>query len=126
MVPEDITTCINTVHFSWAWDYGLYNNAAQMSTEDYGRALQAAGNMGYSFNLLSSTLTLAQSGGNWRLSAAVLVRNDGVAPFYYDLSLNLMVSNITYKLASNTSLSFLLPNATASLTYNNIPVVPPI
>jgi hypothetical protein len=47
--------------------------------------------MGYSFNLLSSALTLTQSGGNWLLSATVLIRNDGVAPFYYDLSLKLGV-----------------------------------
>lgn len=91
MIPEDLTTCINTVHFSWIWAYGLFRNAKELGPGGYDRALAAAGNMGYSFNLISSTLILTQSGGNWWLSATILIRNDGVAPFYYDLSLNLVV-----------------------------------
>lgn len=91
MIPEDLTTCINTVHFSWAWAQGLFQNARTLSSVDYGRALAAAGIMGYSFNLLSSVLTLSRAGSYWLLSASVLIRNDGVAPFYYDLSLQLVV-----------------------------------
>lgn len=97
-----------------------------MSSGDYGRALTAAGNMGYSFNLLSSTLTLSQVGGNWSLAGTAYIRNDGVAPFYYDLSLTVVVAGTAYTLTSNASLSYLLPSETASLTLNSIPVSPPI
>lgn len=62
----------------------------------------------------------------WLINASAIIRNDGVAPFYYDLSLSVVIAGTAFNMISNSSLSQLLPNASAVLVYNNAEVNPPI
>jgi hypothetical protein len=127
LIPEDLTTCINTLHTSWSWNFGVFKDTSVIiAAGNYQRALDSAGNMGYSLQVSKSSLILHKLNGVWLLDVSATIINQGVAPFYYRLSCNVNINGANTILVANTSLANLLPGSLALVSSKNIPVSVPL
>lgn len=77
--PYDYASSVSQSHASWLLDQGAFSPGYSGATQD--AALQAAQSLGYRLRVTDADLAAGQCG---ELTVGVRMRDDGVAPFYYD------------------------------------------
>ena len=91
---QDLLHCIEATHASWMINHGVFRPDGGYEGAQLEAARDAALAMGYEFAI--DKVEMRASGlhaGTVDLQFAVFIRNTGVAPFYYPLSLQLMDPN---------------------------------
>jgi hypothetical protein len=107
---ENEETAIKTTHATWLINNWMFNNT--LSSTQWNNALRAQKLLGY--ELFVSSVRLPNPTTSTPLSVDINLENRGVAPFYYDWKLELIVLN-----ASNTWLK------TLGTTQVNLPGIQP-
>eukprot|EP00573_Skeletonema_grethae_P001912 CAMPEP_0201687636 /NCGR_PEP_ID=MMETSP0578-20130828/1607_1 /ASSEMBLY_ACC=CAM_ASM_000663 /TAXON_ID=267565 /ORGANISM="Skeletonema grethea, Strain CCMP 1804" /LENGTH=698 /DNA_ID=CAMNT_0048171805 /DNA_START=59 /DNA_END=2152 /DNA_ORIENTATION=- len=82
---QDFGLCAETTHATYMLDY--YAFATSYSGNALASARAASDQMGYAFRLAEVSVAEGSDGGTVDITASVI--QDGIAPFYYDLSLEL-------------------------------------
>ena len=100
-------------HVSWLMDSGMFSLGKKASPARWAEAIRQVQRMGY--ELYVSQAEIDHDGD--RLSLTLTVTNRGVAPFYYDWPVELVISDSQDRVVSTTKtpwrLSRILPNSPA-------------
>lgn len=75
---QDFAECVRQTHATWLMDTGMFQE--QQSDQRMRNAIRQAQRMGYEFHIVSSETRSLKSG---HTAVTILIRNTGVAPFYY-------------------------------------------
>ncbi|HUE17156.1 MAG TPA: hypothetical protein VMR25_23460 [Planctomycetaceae bacterium] len=81
---QDFAECVRQTHVTWLMDSGMVHEPAH--SKRYERALAQVRGMGYDFYVQTADVARPAAG---KLSVALQVVNQGVAPFYHDWALEL-------------------------------------
>jgi hypothetical protein len=100
---EDVSNCISTTHASWMLNSGVFKTS--LSGDPYANALRAHRMFGYQLYVPSATLT-PQSDGSLRVS--VNIENKGVAPFYYNWTVECALVDASGNILSTKQTDWLL------------------
>jgi hypothetical protein len=104
--------CVDLTHASWMLNHGLFSPGLTGAQRD--AALAGAQRLGYSFCVSNAVLMDACT--NTPLQVSVALRNLGIAPFYYDWTVQLGALNRNNEFVgawpTTWKLSFLLPAET--------------
>ncbi|MBM65329.1 MAG: DUF4832 domain-containing protein [Myxococcales bacterium] len=121
---QDLLRCIEETHASWMINHGVFRPDGGYEGAQLEAARAAALAMGYEYSV--PRMEVAASGlhrGTVDLRFTIVLRNTGVAPFYYPLSLHLEDgSENNWRLA--TDLQTLQPGAERSVVFelDDVPV----
>jgi hypothetical protein len=111
-VGQAFNQCVNLTHTSWLLNHGVFSPGFTGAQRD--AALAGAQRLGYS--LCVSNVVLVDAWTNRPLQVSIGVRNFGVAPFYYDWTVQLGALDHSNKFAgtwlTTWKLSSLLPALT--------------
>jgi hypothetical protein len=111
-VGQAFNDCVDLTHASWMLNHGLFRPG--LTGPQWDAALAGAQRLGYS--LCVSNAVLVDAWTNTPLRVSVGLRNLGVAPFYYDWSVQLGALNRSNEFSgawlTNWKLSSLLPAVT--------------
>jgi hypothetical protein len=92
---QDFKKCVDTTHATYILHHRAFSNGGLQGTE-LQNARKAHAHMGYNFQVTQVAVANSQTTpGNVDLS--VTVKQTGVAPFYYDLSLRLKCTGVSLK-----------------------------
>jgi len=108
---QDFETCVKETHATWLMDSGLFEKKT-WNAERQSRAEEQVRKMGYAFHVPAVTLALNEAA----LEVRVEIVNRGVAPFYYDWSVEFALldeKKAATTFAGKGSLKGLLPGAPA-------------
>ncbi len=88
---QDFQTCVNTTHATYMLNHGIFDDAIGSTT--YNNALSQNRRFGYQFYVNGVKLIAFQNG---QINIDVRIENRGVAPFYYNWSVEfaLLKSNV--------------------------------
>jgi hypothetical protein len=87
---QDFTKCVQQTRASWLMDSGMFNK--KQSADRVQRATEAVQRMGYDFYVQSARIDWTDA---QQIEVELQVLNNGVAPFYYDWSMELAVLSST-------------------------------
>ena len=88
LTPLAFIPCAEDTHSSWQWDHQLFTERIRdQPAADVARARAAAEKLGYAFHLEALQVAEAPDGSSF--SVTCTVRNVGVAPAYYPVTLSL-------------------------------------
>ena len=90
---QDFNLCARTTHMSFLLHHDAFQNGGYKGAV-LERALDAHGYLGYNFRV-SKVAVASSSGDNTEVDVTVTVVNEGIAPFYYDLSIELECPGMT-------------------------------
>jgi len=115
---QDMTECIEQTHASYLLNYYAYNGDGHgYLGEDRIRAEEAAILMGYQFEIESASATAS---GLFEdtidLNLDITLKQSGVAPFYYPLSVSIESDDLASPVETYTELHTLLPGETQTIT----------
>lgn len=82
---QSFDECARTVHLSWTMDTGMFQEVATEVRKN--RAMKSVSKIGYDFYI--PDVTFHWTNNNRKLSVIVSIRNQGIAPFYYDWPIEL-------------------------------------
>lgn len=117
---EDFSATVDGTHVSWLIAHDLFTvPSVTSSTDIYQRALSGARRMGYEFTV--SAVRLPDTTTTTPLDVTVRLQNTGVAPFYYDWTVELGVldkaGNLVMTDKPGWSLVDILPTAAGEMPY---------
>lgn len=92
---QEFDKCVDLTHASWMLDHGLFSSGLTGAQRD--AALAGSQRLGYS--LCVSNAVLVDAWTNTPLQVSIGLRNLGVAPFYYDWTVQLGALNLSNKFA---------------------------
>jgi hypothetical protein len=111
---QDFAKCVQQTHASWLMDSGMFNK--KPSADRVHRATEAVRQMGYDFYVQSARIDRTEA---QQIEVELQVRNNGVAPFYYDWSMELAVLSSTGDLLKtypvDWKLTTIAPSATPTI-----------
>ena len=81
---QDFAKCVQQTHASWLMDSGMFNK--KQSADRVQRATEAVQRMGYDFYVQSARIDRTDA---QHIEVELQVLNNGVAPFYYEWSMEL-------------------------------------
>ncbi len=87
---QDFAKCVQQTHASWLMDSGMFNK--KQSADRVQRATEAVQRMGYDFYVQSARIDQTDA---QHIEVELQMLNKGVAPFYYDWSMELAVLSST-------------------------------
>lgn len=105
---QDFMKCVEATHVSWLMDSGVYQDQIPFGKERKERATKAVQRMGYEFFIKEASVKEGE--------LVLKVENRGVAPFYYDWPVYIVISAPqikTHLQQLNIKLSRILPGQTA-------------
>lgn len=85
---QNFRKCVDATHVTWLMDTGMFRGKPQ-SDQRIRNAKQAVAHMGYEFHVTSANIT----SGSSETQVQVGIANRGVAPFYYDWKIQLVLLN---------------------------------
>ncbi|KAL7494233.1 hypothetical protein ACHAWT_008487 [Skeletonema menzelii] len=112
---QEFGVCADTTHATYMMNYYAFGVGYQGSSLESARA--ASDQMGYAFRLTEVSVAEGTVSGTVDITATVI--QDGLAPFYYDLSLSLSCPGFNANLAGVDDIA--LEGSTASFTFTAVP-----
>lgn len=110
---EDFSECVRLTHCSWLLSHELFSEP--LAGAEYERSVEGAGSLGYQIHVAAVSVVAT----NAILQIRLDVENRGVAPFYYDWPVALLVRNEAGETARHVTpwkLTKVLPGAPAVWT----------
>ena len=86
---QDFDQCVRQTHATWLMDTGLSSPRYPLPESRYERAIQSVQRMGYELHISNADCQRK----NDQLDVSITIENRGVAPFYYDWSVELALLN---------------------------------
>ena len=122
---QDPLTAIQVTHMSYLLNYQAFNmNGVGYLGEQRLRAEQMSNAMGYEFTVESTTVEAANlEMDHVDLTVSVAIKNSGVAPFYYPLTLTLTSHETETVWTNDLELNSMLPNDEAHLVIFELPAI---
>lgn len=122
MTPMPFIPCADATRSSWQWDHKLFTaRVRDQPAADIARARAAAGNLGYAFHLEGVQVVEAPDGSSF--SVACTIRNVGVAPAYYPVTLSLTypcgAANVS-PIVMSTQVGELQPSTASTYTVSSV------
>jgi hypothetical protein len=118
---QDFAKCVQQTHASWLMDSGMFNK--KQSADRVQRATEAVQRMGYDFYVQSARIDQTDA---QHVEVELQVLNQGVAPFYYDWSMELAVLSSTGSLLKtypvDWKLTTIAPSTTPAIMKTAIPM----
>ena len=106
---QDFAACVRQTHATWLMDTGMFEKRSSQQRRQ--RAIEEVRKMGYDFQIVSADIRRSTDGNE--IAVNLTLRNNGVAPFYYDWKVELAAFNETGDIAirwpTDWSVTRLLP-----------------
>lgn len=118
---QSFDECAAAIHLSWTMDTGMFREVASDDRRD--RAMKSVSKIGYDFYIPEVTFHWAKN--DRKLSVVVSIRNQGIAPFYYDWPMEIALIDKNNRIvdrwiAKNWSLKGQLPSSESVQRQTNL------